>query len=69
MGQIIRDLGMTMLVGLVVYTLYAARSARSSVTSAPAADESNIFTSARQNATEIVSELPPLGFTVFPWMP
>lgn len=66
MGRVVRDLGMTMLVGLVVYTLYAARSSRASGSSPE--PSSHMFSTARLEP-QVSAEMPPLGFTVFPWMP
>lgn len=66
MGQIVRDLGMTLLVGLVIHALYAARHTRGGPPPPPMAER--IYATASVPAVS-VAEQPPAGFSVFPWAP
>lgn len=73
MGRVVRDIGMTMLVALVVHTLYAARHTRGRPTPPPPA--ASVYASpppplppAAQAASQFAEE-PPVGFSVFPWAP
>lgn len=66
MGQVVRDLGMTMLVALVVHALYSARNNRRPP---PAAPSASVYVSAGSAAPVPLSEQPPAGFSVFPWAP
>lgn len=67
MGQIVRDIGMTLLVALVIHALYAARHTRP----APAAVAERIYAAASQPVAAAIAaaEHPPAGFSVFPWAP
>lgn len=64
MGQIVRDLGMTLIVALVVHALYSARRSRH----APPPQEQPQQRATPPAAASVV-ELPPAGFSVFPWAP
>ena len=68
MGQIVRDLGMTLLVALVVHALYAARHTRRPA--AQQAAEQYVYAAPSYIAPAAVpTEQPPAGFSVFPWVP
>jgi len=68
MGQVVRDMGMTLLVALVIHALYAARSSRPSAPSTGSAQE-RIYTAAPQKTEPTTEQKPPEGFSVFPWAP
>ncbi len=65
MGQVVRDIGMTMLVALVVHALYSARHTRRP----PAGPEASVYAASAAPAVPQASEQPPAGFSVFPWAP
>jgi hypothetical protein len=65
MGQVVRDLGMTLLVALVIHALYATRHARSK----PVVEQPREFIYATPVAAAAPTEQPPPGFSVFPWAP
>lgn len=68
MGQIVRDLGMVLLVGLVIHTLYAARQTRSAFSPPPpSSTQGSVYQPPKVVAVAV--ETPPEGFSVFPWAP
>ena len=68
MGQVVRDLGMTLLVALVIHALYAARHTRR-----PVQQQAEQYVYATPSyiasAPSVPTEQPPAGFSVFPWAP
>lgn len=69
MGQVVRDIGMTLLVALVIHALYAARHMRSPSTQQQQAEQSVYAMPSYIAPAAVPIEQPPAGFSVFPWAP
>lgn len=64
MGRIVRDFGLTLLVGLVIHALYVARK---NPPGPPQRESASYVPMATPQAKS--ADVPPPGFTVFPWAP